>query len=151
MIKPAAALSVLLVVPFSATLADDQQTETLHNNSFQESAGLACGYSPCTVSFAATTHVNTAITGVSCSFLVPSGSQVHSVSLSTKNNRFQTVNVPFYYIGTDANNSVSLGVNSQVTYFIKEGDTPTFTVLLSSVLSSNVVYDLNCLISGYHS
>jgi hypothetical protein len=57
------------------------------------------------------------------------------------------LNVPVYYIGQNGPNAFNVGINAQVTYFIKQGDTATFYV----GVYSGQIYDLRCLLSGYHS
>ena len=146
MIKPAIALCISLAVPSAAVFADDELTEELHGNSYQEAATVYCDAFVCYLTFPPTQHINTVITNVNCSFRVDFGGQVSSAALFTKNSA-QYVNMPVYFLGNQGSAFTALGINTQVNFFIAKGDTPKFGVELFSGTISN----LQCLISGYHS
>jgi hypothetical protein len=136
----------LLAIPFTASFADDQTTETLHNNYYQDRVVGSCSYPACQVNFAVTQHQTTVITAISCSFVINAGAQILTASLSdNKDNYFS--NVPVFINGHDIYNDVYYGINSQIQLFLKQGATPIFYLQTNGNFPSDIV----CTISGYHS
>ncbi len=147
MIKAAVSSSLMLLVPFSVGLAD-VESDTLHNNTYQEaSVSTNCTSIGCALIFPPTQHATTVITNINCSFYVTAGAQVSTALLYTEKAPSRGANVPVYFLGNQGSSYTALGINSQVNYFIKQNDTPVFEVFLYS----GTLYGLQCLISGYHS
>jgi hypothetical protein len=150
-VENAIALScALLTTPFATSFAD-VESDTLHGNTYQDSAFVQyCSDYGCNLSFAPTTHDTTAITMVSCSFTVDAAAQVNYLQLLAKSNPGQVENVPFYYVGSGNVSSgyLNFATNAQVQFFIKKGDTPVISL---SLFKGSVSSTLLCFISGYHS
>jgi hypothetical protein len=142
----ATAMGLLLVgAPVLSSYADDEQTQTLHTNSYQDFAGSSCGATECVVQFAKTQHINTVVTAISCDYAVPIGGQTLYAQLHTTNAPEYRFNVQTFISGT-YNGNWFVAVNAQVNLFVKQGDTPQFFILTTAPSGT-----LNCTITGYHS
>ena len=143
--KMAIAVSALLI-PISVTLADDQETQQLHANTYQQHATTSCTqYGNCQLILPATVHIMTAVTNVSCLYVVPPGTVIGYVQVSDDQNS------ALYYVPTFAYGNtlgtITYGVNAQINLFLDRGQKPIVTVYSNNGLISA----LNCTISGYHS
>jgi hypothetical protein len=146
--RKSAALCLLLIgAPVLSSFADDNETQTLHTNAFQESAAPACSLNVCEVLFAKTKHINTVVTAISCSYTVPVGAETLSAEFFTDNNQTDRFNVQAFLSGT-LNNRWYVGINSRVNLFIKQGDIPFLFIFTNG---AGALDQVRCTISGYHS
>jgi hypothetical protein len=138
---------LLTAAPLSISQADDQQTETLHNNYYQDVAkGNGVCQTQCTLFFSATQHVTTVVTAVSCSFQIPSGTQILYAQLGNPISN-AAFNLPIIYTG-GAGNIAYLSINTQVQQFFNQGEQPKIFLQLND---ASYIASLTCTISGYHS
>ena len=146
MFKPTIAVCAALLIAPITSYSDDAQTETLHNNTYQQYVQVGCNSNYCEAQFAPTEHVSTVINAVSCSLPEPTGTLIVSVSLGTVN-AAASYYLPIFINAVLPNGYTSFGVSSQTTFFVSKGDSPLVRFSTNSV-ASIVIY---CLISGYHS
>jgi hypothetical protein len=147
-IKSASALCLLLVgAPVLSSFADDETTQTLHSNSFQETANGSCGPGECYVFFPPTQHVNTVVTAISCAYRVPVNVQTLFAQLATEKDNSPRFNLQTFIKAT-YQNLWWVALNSQVNFFVKQADTPFFYITVTNDATPD---DMACTISGYHS
>jgi electron transfer flavoprotein alpha subunit len=137
----------LLVVPLSIGMAaDDEETQQLHNNPYQQYISTTCQYQgDCAVVFPATTKITTVITNVSCQFAIPSGTSILSAAVLTQEFGARFFVQPFYF--GYAEGSATYGINSATNLFVNKGVQPRIDVYSTGGAVSNMF----CTISGYHS
>jgi hypothetical protein len=145
MLKLTLALAAGLIMPFTIGHADDQQTETLHNNSYQYNALSFCSSSACEVVFPTTEHIQTVVQSVSCDMQVTSGAAPFLVRLSAGGTEAYNALPVFYY--STLSSVTLMGINTPTTFFISKGNKPRVTF----ETSGGTVSYLNCTIAGYHS
>jgi hypothetical protein len=125
---PALALCLLLAgVPVLSSFADDETTQTLYSNAFQETAvGASDGVLQ--YFFAPTQHINTVVTAISCVYRVPVNVQTLYAQLATMK---------------DSKPRFNLQTFIKATY-----QTSMFYITVTDNATPD---DLVCTISGYHS
>jgi hypothetical protein len=132
----------------SAAIAEDGETKTLLNNSYQQFGSIDCTYGGyCGISFPATTATETHITSLSCIFVLPVGTTIGYAQVGTQNFNPRSFVQPFYY-GPAFEPGLSIyGINATTNLFVSKGDIPI------AVVTSNggPVTGMECTISGYHS
>jgi hypothetical protein len=146
--KLAIAFCFLLAgTPFAVSQADDEETQQLHSNTYQQVVqSTNCIYQgDCSLAFPKTDHITTAITAVSCFFTLPPGTTVvyASVGSETASPRFYLQAFPYGY----SNGSITYGINGVTNLFINKGDQPRIDIYSDGA----PVTLLSCTISGYHS
>jgi hypothetical protein len=111
---------------------------------FQESVVGNCGgVGDCEFQFPATTHANTLILHVSCSFDVANGGSVLTTSLSGNGNN----NINYVPIsGSSVSGGTTVYVtNAQVYYFVGGVKKPQIDIYTTGAVATNVI----CTVAGY--
>ena len=104
LILAAAAAALGGLVPFSAGFAADGETKTLTDNYYQQSVvNYECRQYGCTVIFPATTAAITEITNVSCSVVLPTGTQIQSAALVSNDGYGPSLAVVPQVVGAGSN------------------------------------------------
>jgi hypothetical protein len=134
-------------LPISATSSSTTRVENILDpleELYQQTATPACGSTSCIITFPATTHVNTLIIRVSCTFQTASGGVVQSASLGGgTGNSINTLTASPY--APYSSGMIPWGINTETYLFIAKGAQPE--VLLGTNTSAA---NFTCTLSGYN-
>lgn len=141
------AIAVIIVLaPLSGALADNEETQLLHTNTYQEVANVTCASSGnCDLFFPATTHSTTVITNLSCALDAALNTNIYTSSIRSVATSAAFYVQPFYY--GNVQGSAEYAINSVVNLFIAKGDVARVNLFLMGGSNNNF---LTCTISGYH-